>query len=134
MFTTTLLNKIKVASKKIYTRIYKRTYEQVEFDSDCGIYLGFIVGSGVGSYEVIKYYKGQIYKPTCILYTVCMSNIGAILGGSWGCLCGYLYPYVLVGLPSILISYNIYNKYNNDDRIIKEIVFDDLSLTQKPIK
>ncbi len=122
--------KIKEASKKIYQRIYNRTYEQVGFDADCGIYLGFIIGSGVASYKVIQHYNGNIYKTERILYTIFGGTIGALFGGSWGYLCGYLYPYVLVGLPSIFISYNMYhNKIKNS-----ELIWDDLSLTQKSNK
>jgi hypothetical protein len=136
MFRTTLLNsfKIKTTIKQIYQRIYKRTYEQLEFDADCGIYLGFIIGSSIGSYKVIEHYKGNIYKIESILHTVFVTTIGAIFGGSWGCLCGYLYPYGLVVLPSIIVSYNIYHKYNVHDKIKNcELVLDDLSLTQKSI-
>ena len=137
MFRTTLLNsfsKIKTVSKQIYQRLYKRTYEQVIFDSECGIYLGFIIGSCAGSYEVIKHYKENIYKIKSILNTVLATSIGAIIGGSWGCFCGYMYPYGLVGLPSILVSYIIYHKYNIHDKIKNsKFVLDDLSLSQKSI-
>lgn len=113
MFRLNSFTKIKETSKKIYQRIYNRTYEQLEFDTNCGIYLGFIIGSGVGSYKVIEYYKGQISTPKILLNTVFVGIIGSLFGGSWGYLCGYIYPYGIVGLPSILISYNIYHKYNN---------------------
>jgi hypothetical protein len=152
MFRTKLLNsfsKIKEASKKIYQRIYNRTYEQLAFDADCGVYLGFIIGSGISSYTVIHHYMGDIYKTDRIITTIVVSIIGSLFGGSWGVLCGYLYPYGLVGLPSIILSYNAYHNYyknnnnnknknkNNDndtdnDKIkMREIVLDDLSLTQK---
>jgi hypothetical protein len=42
-----------------------------------------------------------------------------IFGSSSGCICGNSYPYGVVGLPSIIISYNIYHKYNNTDDKIK---------------
>ena len=137
MFRLNSFTKIKEASKKIYQRIYNRTYEQVDFDTNCGIYLGFIIGTGVGSYKVIEHYNGDIYKTKCILHTVSLGAIGALFGGSSGCICGYIYPYLLVGLPSIFISYNIYHKYNNvvQDKIKNnEFILDDLSLTQKSNK
>lgn len=137
MFRLNQFAKIKDASKKIYQRIYNRTYEQVGFDADCGIYLGFIIGSGLASYKVIEHYNGNIYKTERILHTIFGGTIGALFGGSWGALCGYLYPYVLVGVPSIFISYNVYHKYNSNtnDKMKKcEIILDDLSLTQKPNK
>lgn len=137
MFRLNPFTKIKEATKKIYQRIYNRTYEQVGFDADCCIYLGFIIGSGLASYKVIEHYNGNIYKTERILHTIFGGTIGALFGGSWGALCGYLYPYVLVGLPSILISYNVYHEYNtNTTNKIKrcEFVLDDLSLTQKSDK
>ncbi len=136
MFRLNSLAKIRTATKNIYQRIYNRTYEQVGFDADYGIYLGFIIGSGVGSYKIIELYNGDIYKTERILYTIFGGTIGSLFGGSWGCLCGYLYPYILVGLPSIFISYNMYHKYTNINDKIKnsEFILDDLSLTQKSNK
>jgi hypothetical protein len=131
MFKTTLLNsftKIKTVGNKIYERLYNRVDEQIYFDIVLCINLGILVGSGIGSYKVIYLNKGKINTIENIMSTLSMAVCGGIVGGGFGCFCGYLYPYGLVVLPSTILSYCIYHKCNG-----KELILDDLSLTQKTI-
>jgi hypothetical protein len=121
MFGTKLFNFCKIASNKICKRIYYRTIEQLEFDKNISISLGVGLGSG------ICLYHGKINKNIDNARIFMATINGGIIGGSLGYILGYIYPYTLITLPPIIVSYEIYQKFNSD-----KIIIDDISLTQKP--
>jgi hypothetical protein len=127
MFRTKLLNSFKTVANKIYERVYNRTYEHINFDTNFSIILGILIGSGIGSYKAIEFHKGKINKTENVITTLSLAICGGIIGGGFGCVCGYLYPYGIVVLPSTIMSYGIYHNST------KEIILDDLCLTQKSI-